>query len=165
MPVDYRLNARDRVCPVPGAEHPFTGLTAVVKIAPGCEAELQTLAYISGVDLTLEKQIIEILAFGMQFKEKVPAVKDWSASCDGTVALAKDSTQETLYAAFDSGEPLSIGIFLDENTYFEGVGYVSSFNISAAPDDKISLSAEIAGTGATTLHIGPEEEPPETLTT
>lgn len=133
------------------AEKPFTGLTAKVKVGTGESAKV--LAYISGVDLSLEKEIIEILAFGMTYKEKVPAVKDWSASIDGTVALAKDGTQKEFYDAFESGEPLTIGIYLDDTTYFEGTGYVSSFDISASPDDKISLSSEIAGSGATTLTL------------
>lgn len=133
------------------AEKPFTGLTASIKIGSGEAAK--TLAYVSGVDMSLEKEIIEILAFGMQFKEKVPAIKDWSISIDGTVALAKDGTQEELYNAFDSGDPVTVGIYLSESTYFEGTGYVSSFNISAAPDDKITLSSEIAGSGATTLTL------------
>ena len=135
------------------AEKPLTGLTASVKIGSGSAAKV--LAYISGVDLNLEKEMIEILAFGMQYKEKVPAIKDWSASVDGTVALAEGGTQETLYNAFDSGDPLTIGIYLNETTYFEGIGYVQSFNISAAPDDKISLTSEIAGSGATTLTLPP----------
>lgn len=133
------------------AEKPFTGLTASVKI--GEHSSAKVLAYISGVDLTLEKDIIEILAFGMEFKEKVPAIKDWSASVDGTVALANEGTQKELYDAFNSGSPLTIGIYLDANTYFEGTGYVQSFNISAAPDDKISLTSELAGSGKTTLTI------------
>ena len=133
------------------AEKPFTGLTASLKI--GSSAATEVLAYVSGVDLTLEKEIIEILAFGMSFKEKVPAIKDWSISIDGTVALAKDGTQKKLYDAFESGDPLTIGIYLDETTYFEGTGYVQSFDISAAPDDKISLTSEIAGSGATTLTL------------
>lgn len=133
------------------AEKPFTGLTASLKIGTGQQAK--TLAYVSGVDLTLEKEIIEILAFGMTYKEKVPAIKDWSASIDGTVALSADGTQKELYDAFESGDPLTIGIYLDATTYFEGTGYVSNFNISAAPDDKISLTSEIAGSGATTLTL------------
>lgn len=133
------------------AEKPFTGLTASVKIGEHASAEV--LGYISGVDLTLEKEIIEILAFGMEYKEKVPAVKDWSASVDGTVALAQDGQQKKFYDAFESGEPLTIGIYLDNDNYFEGTGYVSSFDISASPDDKISLSAEIAGSGATVLTL------------
>ncbi len=132
-------------------EKPFTGLTASVKVGSGEEAK--TLAYISGVDLNLDKEIIEILAFGMKYKEKVPAVKDWTASVDGTVALAAGGTQKQFYDAFESGDPLTIGIYLDENTYFEGTGYVASFDISAAPDDKISLTSEISGSGATTLTL------------
>ena len=132
-------------------EKPFTGLTASVKVGSGGEAK--TLAYISGVDLNLDKEIIEILAFGMKYKEKVPAVKDWTASVDGTVALAAGGTQKQFYDAFESGDPLTIGIYLDESTYFEGTGYVASFDISAAPDDKISLTSEISGSGATTLTL------------
>ena len=133
------------------AEKPFTGLTASLKI--GSADQKKVLAYVSGVDLTLEKEIIEILAFGMTYKEKVPAIKDWSASIDGTVALAANGTQKQLYDAFESGNAITVGIYLDETTYFEGTGYVSSFNISAAPDDKISLTSEIAGSGATTLTL------------
>lgn len=132
-------------------EKPFTGLTA--KVTVGADTSRKTLAYISGVDLNLEKDIIEILAFGMTYKEKVPAIKDWSASIDGTVALTKDGTQKDFYDAFESGDPLTIGIYLDDTTYFEGTGYVQSFDISAAPDDKISLTSEIAGSGATTLTL------------
>lgn len=133
------------------AEKPFTGLTAKVKIGTGQDAKV--LAYISGCDLTLEKEVIEILQFGATFKEKVPAIKDWSLSMDGTVALATRGTQKELYDAFESGNALTIGIYLDDTTYFEGTGYVTSFNISAAPDDKISLTSEIAGSGATTLTV------------
>ena len=133
------------------SEKPFTGLTA--KVTVGTDSNKKTLEYISGVDLNLEKDIIEILAFGMTYKEKVPAIKDWSASIDGTVALATGGTQKQFYDAFESGDPLTIGIYLDETTYFEGTGYVQSFNISAAPDDKISLTSEIAGSGATTLTL------------
>ena len=133
------------------AEKPFTGLTAKVKI--GTSTSAKVLAYISGCDLTLEKEVIEILQFGATFKEKVPAIKDWSLSIDGTVALATGGTQKELYDAFESGNALTIGIYLDDTTYFEGTGYVTSFNISAAPDDKISLTSEIAGSGATTLTV------------
>ena len=110
------------------AEKPFTGLTASLKI--GTDPDQKVLAYVSGVDLTLEKEIIEILAFGMSFKEKVPAIKDWSISIDGTVALAKDGTQKELYDAFESGNAITVGIYLDATTYFSGTGYVSRRNLA-----------------------------------
>ena len=128
-------------------DKPYTGLTASVQVAG------ELLAYISGVDLDLDKEIIEILAFGMQYKEKVPAVKDWSASVDGTVALAPGNTQAVLFEAFESGVPLTIGVFLDDNNYFEGTAFVQSFNISGAPDDKINLSSELSGSGAVILTL------------
>lgn len=132
-------------------EKPFTGLTAKVQI--GESSSKKTIGYISGCSLTLEKEIIEIMQFGATFKEKVPAIKDWSLSMDGTVALAKDSSQKDLYDAFESGDAITVSLFLDNTTYFEGTGYVTSFNIDAAPDDKISLTSEIAGSGATTLTV------------
>ena len=133
------------------ADKPYTGLTASVKI--GANTSAKVIAYVSGVDLTLDKDIIEILAFGMQYKEKVPAIKDWSMSIDGTVALTADGTQKQLYDAFESGEALTLGVYLDEDNYFEGTGYAQSFNISAAPDDKITLTSEIAGSGAVRLTL------------
>lgn len=132
-------------------EKPFTGLTAKVQI--GESTSKKTIGYISGCSLTLEKEVIEIMQFGATFKEKVPAIKDWSLSMDGTVALAKDSSQKNLYDAFESGDAITVSLFLDDTTYFEGTGYVTSFNIDAAPDDKISLTSEIAGSGATTLTV------------
>lgn len=132
-------------------EKPFTGLTAKVQI--GESSSKKTIGYISGCSLTLEKEVIEIMQFGATFKEKVPAIKDWSLSMDGTVALAKDSSQKELYDAFESGDAITVSLFLDDTTYFEGTGYVTSFNIDAAPDDKISLTSEIAGSGATTLTV------------
>lgn len=131
----------------------FTGLTASVKL--GAHATAEVLGYISGVDLNLDKEIIEILAFGSTYKEKVPAVKDWNISIDGTAALVTGNTQADLHAAFESGDALTVGIYLDDTNYFEGTGYVKSFAISAAPDDKIGLKAEIAGSGAVTLTLAP----------
>ena len=105
-------------------EKPYTGLTAKVKV--GSHESAKVLAYISGVNLDLEKDIIEILQFGAEYKEKVPAIKDWSASVDGTVALTTDGTQKEFFDAFNSGQALTLGIYLDDNTYFEGTGLVLS---------------------------------------
>lgn len=134
------------------SDKPYTGLTAKVKL--GKDVSAKVLAYISGVTLNLSKDIIEILQFGAQYKEKVPAIKDWTASIDGTVALTEGSTQKELYDAFESGDPIDLGIFLDDTTYFQGTAYVQSFEIEAAPDDKINLTCELSGSGATTLTLG-----------
>lgn len=129
------------------AEKPFTGLTASVKIGD------ELLGYISGFNLELSKDIIEILAFGMKYKEKVPAVRDWSASVDGTAAFASDGSQKKLLDAFENDTLLDISTYLNETTYFKGKAYVSSLSLEAAPDDKISISAEFAGNNAVTATI------------
>lgn len=139
------------------AEKPFTGLTAKVKLGSGSTAEV--LGYMSGATLSLEKDIIEILQFSAQYKEKVPAIKDWTLSCEGTFAMADGSSQHKVYQAFESGNPLTISTYLDDNTYFEGTGYISSFEMEMAPDDKITLSCEMAGSGGVTLHL-PTVTPP-----
>lgn len=128
-------------------ERPYTGLTAEIKIGD------VPLGYMSGVDLTIEKSIIEVLQFGARYQEKVPAIKDWSATVDGTVALAPGGSQQKLYDAFENDEELTVGIFLNEFVYFEGKAYVSNFNISGAPDDKMSLSCDLAGNGAIILTL------------
>lgn len=132
-------------------EKPLTGLTAKVMIGPSGSAK--TLAYISGVTLNMDKAIIEILAFGMSFKEKVPAIKDWNVSVDGTAAFTTGGTQEELYKAYEDATPLTLGIYLSDTIKFEGTGFVQSLNIDAAPDDKINITSEIAGSGATLLDL------------
>ena len=131
-------------------ERPFTGLTAAIKMGSGQQA--QTIAYVSGFNLSLSKDIIEILQFGAQYKEKVPSIKDWSATIDGTVALVAGGTQESLLDAFESGDAITVGCYLTDTIYFEGTALVSSFEIDAAPDDAITLSSELAGTGAVALN-------------
>ena len=128
-------------------ERPYTGLTALIKIGD------VKLAYVSGVDLTLEKTIIEILQFGARYQEKVPAIKDWSADIDGTVALAPGGTQQKLYDAFENDEEITVGIFLNDFVYFEGKAYVENFNISGSPDDAMTLSCSLSGNGALILNL------------
>lgn len=134
------------------ADKPFTGLTASVKLGGNSAAEL--IGYISGVSLELSKDIIEIIQFGAQYKEKVPSIKDWTASVEGTAAFSTDGAQKKLWDAFESGEAITIGIYLNEKTYFEGAALMSSLSLDAAPDDKISISGEMSGTGTVTLTIG-----------
>lgn len=133
------------------AEKPYTGLTAALKVGTGETAK--TVAYISGFNLDVSRDIIEIIAFGLPYKEKVASIKDWSASIDGTVAFEKDGTQETLITAFESGEALTFGLYLSDTVYFEGQGLVSGYSIDAAPDDAITLSADVAGTGGVALTL------------
>lgn len=128
-------------------ERPYTGLTAEIKVNDSI------LGYMSGVDLTLEKAIIEILQFGARYQEKVPAIKNWTASVDGTVAFTSGGSQHKLYQAYENDEEIKVGIFLDDDVYFEGNAFIGNLNISGAPDDKMSISCDLEGNGAITFTI------------
>ena len=128
-------------------ERPYTGLTARIKI------NNTLIGYLNSVELNLEKEIIEILQFGAKYKEKVPAINNWTASSEGTVAFAAGESQHKLYQAYESGELVELTIMLDEVTSFTGKAYVSSLSISGAPDDAMNISVEFEGSGGTTLTL------------
>ena len=128
-------------------ERPYTGLTARIKIND------TLIGYLNSVELNLEKEVIEILQFGAQYKEKVPAIKNWTASSEGTVAFAAGESQHKMYQAFESGELVELTIMLDSTTNFTGKALVTSLSISGAPDDAMSISVEFEGSGGTTLTL------------
>lgn len=130
-------------------ERPYTGLTAKIKINE------TVIGYMNSVELNLDKDIIEILQFGATYKEKVPAIKNWTASTDGTVAFASGESQEKLYQAYESGEYITLEILLKEDAgvKFVGKALVSNLSISGAPDDALNISAEFEGSGGVTLTL------------
>ena len=128
-------------------EKPYSGLTARIKI-DGVE-----VAYLNNLQLNLEKDIAEVLQFGAQYREKLPTIKNWTASNDGTVAFAAGESQHKLYQAFESGELVTLTIQLDQGVYFEGNALVSSLSISGAPDDALTISVEFEGSGGITFEL------------
>ena len=128
-------------------ERPYTGLTARIKIND------TLIGYLNSIELNLEKDVIEVLQFGAQYKEKVPAIKNWTASAEGTVAFAAGESQHKLYQAYESGELVELTILLDSVTSFTGKALVTNLSISGAPDDAMNISAEFEGSGGTTLTL------------
>lgn len=123
-------------------EKPYSGLTARVQLNG------VTIGYINSLELSLEKDVAEVLQFGAQYKEKLPTIKNWTASSEGTVAFAAGESQHKLYQAFESGEFVTLTIKLDEGVYFEGSALISTLSISGSPDDALSISVEFEGSGA-----------------
>lgn len=130
------------------AEKPYTGLTAAISIAG------KPLAYMNNLELDLDRSIIEVLQFGAKYKEKIPGIKNWTASVEGTVAFDEDGSQKTLVDKFESGEEIELQVLLKEGTYFEGNAIIASLSISGTPDEALSISAEFEGSGAVTLTVG-----------
>ena len=119
----------------------YSGLTARVNLNG------TVIGYLNNVTLNLDKDIAEILQFGAQYKEKLPTIKNWTASSEGTAAFESGDAQHKLYQAFDSGELVTLTIKLDENVYFEGNALVKSLEVSGSPDAAMSISVEFEGSG------------------
>lgn len=130
------------------AETPYTGLTAAISLKG------QTLAYMNNLELNLDRNIIEILQFGAEYKEKIPGIKNWTASVEGTVAFDKDGNQAKLVEMFESGEEVELQVLLKSGTYFEGNAIIASLSISGTPDEALTISADFEGSGAVALTVG-----------
>lgn len=130
------------------AEQPYTGLTAAISVGG------TPLAYMNNLELNLDRSIIEVLQFGAQYKEKIPGIKNWTASVEGTVAFEAAGSQATLVEKFESGEEIEMQILLKPGTYFEGNAIVASLSISGTPDEALTISAEFEGSGAVELTMG-----------
>lgn len=128
-------------------EKPYTGLTALVMLNG------TTIGYINSVELSLEKDIAEILQFGAQYREKLPTIKNWTASSDGTVAFASGGAQHKLYQAFETGELVTLRIKLDSAVYFEGKALIGSLSLSGSPDAQMDISVDFEGSGGITFSL------------
>lgn len=128
-------------------EKAYSGLTAAIYI------NSTILGYMNNVSLELTREVVEVMQFGAQYKEKLPAVKDWSASADGTVAFAAGGSQHKLYQAFETGEEVTLKMALDASVYFEGKALITSLKVDGAPDDKLNINAEFAGSKGVTFNL------------
>ena len=130
------------------AEKPYTGLTAAISVGD------TNLAYMNNLELNLDRNIIEVMQFGAQYKEKIPGSKNWTASVEGTVAFDTAGSQKTLVDKFESGEEIELKVLLKTGTFFTGKAIIASLSISGTPDEALSISAEFEGSGAVTLTVG-----------
>lgn len=129
----------------------YTGLTGYVKTGTGVGAV--TIAHIANFSLELSKDIIEDVSFGNTYKEKVPSIKDWTASADGSVDFDADSGQKALYDSFEAGTLLTYAFGLTADTYFEGEAYIESMSIDNSAEGKAEISISISGSNGVTLTL------------
>ena len=130
----------------------YTVVTGKISIKNGAGAETDIL-HMSSWSVELSKEIVESVSFGMDYKEKVPAIKDWSASADGDADFDTESGQKILLDAFESGAELTGSFYLDEDTFLVGKCFVESLSISHAADGKAEVSISLAGSGAATFNV------------
>lgn len=129
----------------------YTGLTGYIKT--GVSPSQVTLAHMSGWEIELSSEMAEVVSFGNSYKEKVPTIKDWTASVDGAADFATASGQAALVTAFENGTLLTFGFGLDATTYFEGTGYIDSLSVSNEADGNVTISISVSGSNAIVLEL------------
>jgi predicted secreted protein len=139
----------------------YSGVTGKISIKKGTAAAVDLL-HMANWSVELSKEILEVISFGNDYKEKVPSIKDWSASTDGTADFAADSGQAMLLKAFDDGELLTGSFYLDDNTFLVGSCYIESLSIEHAADGKADISISLSGSGGVLLN-GAETPPSLTM--
>ena len=133
----------------------YSGVTGKLSVKQGTATAVDIVHMASwSVDLT--KEIIEVVSFGDDYKEKVASIKDWSASADGAADFAADGGQKMLLDAFESGEKITGSFYLDDDTFLVGDCYIESVTIEHAADGKADISISLAGSKAVALTV-PEE--------
>lgn len=129
----------------------YTGLTGYIKT--GVSPSQVTIAHMSSWEIELTSEMAEVVSFGKDYKEKVPTIKDWTASCDGAADFATASGQAALVTAFEAGTLLTFGFGLDTTTYFEGTGYIDSLSVSNEADGNVTISISVSGSNAIVLEL------------
>lgn len=128
----------------------YSGVTGKISVKKG-KGDAVDIVHMATWSVELTKEIIDVVSFGEDYKEKVPSIKDWSASADGTADFDTDGGQKMLADAFESGEKLTGSFYLDEDTFLVGDCYIESLSIEHAADGKADISISLAGSKAVTL--------------
>lgn len=124
----------------------YSGKTGYIKVGSGASAK--TIAHMSSFSVELSTDIIEVVSYGNEYKEKIPSIKDWSASADGNCDFETASGQAELIQAYQDGDLITIGLGITDTIFFEGTCYIESLSVDSASDDSPTISISFAGSNA-----------------
>jgi predicted secreted protein len=102
--------------------------------------------------------------FGERWTRRIPSIKDWTASADGSVELSVESGQADIIAAWFNDTEIVVTFYLDDDTFFRGPAFIQSQNFNNDAGDAPELSISIEGNGALT-YVGPAGAMPLAATT
>lgn len=109
------------------------------------------IAYVDSFTLNIGADLVEITAYGSSFKERSPALKDWSGSFTGK--LQYSAGQATLLDQFKSGGTVA-NVALRFNTSggysWRGNALISGMPITSNVNGAVTWTANFQGNGALT---------------
>lgn len=130
----------------------YSGKTGYIK--KGNSTSGTVIGHMSSFSLELSTDIIEVVAFGNTYKEKIPSIMDWTASAEGNCDFESTSGQADLIEAYQNGELLTIGLGITDKIFFEGTCYIESLSIENESDGSPTISIEFAGSNAIVFNEG-----------
>jgi predicted secreted protein len=130
----------------------YTGVTGKLSIKKGAATAVDVV-HMSNWEVELKKEMMEVVSFGNDYKEKSPSIKDWSASSEGMADFDTDGGQKLLVDSFEDGSVLEATFYLTTTTFLKGDAYIESLSISDAADGAAEISISLAGSGAVVLTL------------
>ncbi|MDR6225448.1 phage tail tube protein [Desmospora profundinema] len=111
----------------------------------------QMIAEMREATLTISQEELEASSFSSNgWMEYIPGLKEWELEAEGIYLLA-DAGQDQLYSALVQGETVMVRLFPSDesgNEGYEGQAFITSWEVSNAADDVVSISATFRGSGA-----------------
>jgi len=108
----------------------------------------------SSVELSMNQENAEDTHFADSFRGKIPGLKDWSLSIEGSYDTTADTGADTVLGGLGADttpSTLSVSFSPDGGTItYAGEVVLDTYSISTPVDDKISFSADFSGAGTLT---------------
>lgn len=110
-----------------------------------------TVAHLNDWELNTSANIMDITAFGDDWKKKLGGILDWTVKCSGDYDLTDTNGQHALWTALTGLTTVALKLFVDGTVNFNGAAFVKTFAIKAAVEDKITIDFELEGSDTLTL--------------
>lgn len=116
------------------------------------------IAYGKTCGLSLKAAVMDVTSKdSTSWANNLPAVKDWSVSCDGLVALDSNKNAVKIMDLLIANTKVVIkfathttGTKTSGDVYWWGSAYVTSCDMNAGMDEPVSFTANFQGTGTLT---------------
>lgn len=123
------------------------------------EDNTKTVAAIKNWSLELSLETLETTALGDDWKKYITGLKEWSASAEGNYEVPTDDEgQAALQSAYMNGTTVTVKLYVDATSYYEGTAYISSLSIEDPVDDLVTISLDFTGNGALSFTNGGKDE-------
>lgn len=117
--------------------------------------ENKLISEIKNWSLDIGSETIETSCFGVEWKQFIAGIMEWSASAEGMFNVQNDTDgQAALQTAFLNGETVTLKLYVNSTVYYTGTAIITSLSIEDDVTDAVTISFEFQGTGALAFESG-----------